>query len=184
MTQLLRLNPLRWPYSLGQLRADEPSRSFSSSPSDAELAEYNVFPVQPTAQPSYDPTVQRVEEITPTQDGDTWCQQWQVVQLTPEEQAAYYRATHPPRWLEFGGVLQADAGINALLTAALAAAPALALGLSIGLGKAADGDDRVFLQSWQQAKALGLISTQLAQFVHDQAIAHDLPEAFVDAVAP
>ena len=180
----LRLNPLRWPYGLGQLRTDEPSRSFSISPSTAELAEYDVFPVQPAPQPTYDPATQRVEEVTPIQDGDTWQQQWAVVPLTTEEQATYYRATHPPRWLEFGAAIQAEPAINSLLGTALNIAPALAMGLSIGLGKAADGDSRVFLQSWQQAQLLGLITPELAALIHQQAITSDLPNEFVQAVAP
>lgn len=112
-----------WPYSLGQLRADEPARSFSSSPSDAELAEYGVFRVQATAQLSYDPAEQKVIEAAP--------------------------------------------------------APALAMALSVGLGKAADGDSRVFLSAWQTARGQGLVSSGLVEALQIMATAHDLPAEFV-----
>lgn len=168
-----------WPYSLGQLRADEPSRSFSSSPSDAELAHYGVFRVQATAQPEYDPATHRVAEVAPAPVDGSWQQQWELVPLTPEEAEAHYRATHPPRWLEFGNAVAALAEINAILAAALQAVPALAMALSVGLGKAADGDSRVFLAAWHAARSGGLVSAELAGAMQALATQYDLPPEFV-----
>lgn len=170
---------VRWPYSLGQLRADEPSRSFSSSPSDAELAEYGVFRVQPTSQPAYDPSTHRVVEVQPVEVDGSWQQAWQLVELTPEEAEAHYRATHQPRWLEFGAVVQATPEINTMLGRALQEVPALAMALSVGLGKAADGDSRVFLSAWQAGRDAGLISAELVTQIQQLATAHDLPPEFV-----
>lgn len=172
-----------WPYSLAQLRADEPQRSFSSSPSDRELAVFGVYRVQATAQPEYDPAAERVAEVQPIEQDGQWLQRWEVVELTEAEAAAYYRATHPPRWLEFGDAVQSLAEINALLGAALQAVPALAMALSVGLGKAADGDDRVFLRAWAAAKTLGLADAALVQELQMLATAHDLPADFVAGLA-
>jgi hypothetical protein len=181
MSDLVRLNPLRWPYSLGRLREDEPTRSFSPSPSDAELAHYGCYRVLPQAQPSCDPAAEKVQEAEPAEDGGQWLQQWEVVELTPEEADAYYRATNPPRWIEFLAALPAD--VDALLAAARAASPRLELGLGVGLGKAADGDSRVFLNAWQSAKALGLVAPELVQGIQTLATAHDLPPEFVGGLA-
>jgi hypothetical protein len=179
MSTLIRTNPIRWPYSLAQLRIDEPSRSFSVAPSDAELAHYNVFRVQPQQQPECDPATHKAVEVQPVDVDGQWLQQWELVELTPEEAEAYYRATHPPRWVEFGNAVLADAGINALLATALQQAPALAMALSVGLGKAADGDSRVFLSAWQTARGLGLVSAELVTGLQMLATQYDLPPEFI-----
>jgi len=183
MSDLIRLDPIRWPYSLGQLRQDEPSRSFSFAPGDAELAEYGCYRVLPLEKPEYDPATHKAVEVQPAETVvGRWVQQWEIVELTEAEREAYYRATHPPRWLEFGETVQSDPAINALLAVALQQAPALAMALSVGLGKAADGDSRVFLQAWTTARAAGLVSEELAATLHAAAVAHDLPAEFVEGL--
>jgi hypothetical protein len=177
MSDLVRLNPLRWPYSLAQLRVDEPTKSFSPAPSTAELAHYGCYRVLPQQQPEFDPAVERVQEVAPIEDGGQWLQQWELVPLTEAEQEAYYRANNPPRWIEFWAALPAD--VDALLAAARAASQRLGASLEIGLGKAADGDSRVFLLAWQQAKSLGLIPPELVAGVQGLAVAFDLPAEFV-----
>jgi hypothetical protein len=90
-----------------------------------------------------------------------------------------------PQWVAFGAAVMAAPAINALLGTAIAnGAAALAMGLSVGLGKAADGDSRVFLQAWSQANQLGLISAELTEAIAAMAAAHDLPAEFVAALAP
>jgi hypothetical protein len=176
-SDLIRLNPLRWPYSLAQLRTDEPRRSFSSSPSERELAHYHVFRVVAQPQPSYDPATHRVIEAQPVEADGQWLQQWELIELTPEEQETYYRQTHPPRWIEFWAALPDE--VDELLEAAGAVKRRLEHGLSVGLGQAAQGDSRVFLGSWQQAKSLGLIPPELVAGVQALAVAFDLPDEFI-----
>jgi len=185
MANLVRLKDgaVVWPYSLGQLRLEEPAQSFSWSPSDAELAYYGVYCVEPSDPPIADPAVEKVIQATPIKIDGKWVQQWELAPLTPEEQAAYHTATHPPRWLEFGQVVQTEPRINALLGKALVDAPALAMALSVGLGKAADGDSRIFLAAWNSALGLGLINAELITLMQGAAQAHDLPTAFVAGLA-
>jgi hypothetical protein len=177
----IRTNPTRWPYDLSRLRADEPERSFSYAPSVAELAHFGVFLVAPTEQPEHDPSLQRVVEIAPAQINGQWRQQWQVVELSEAEIQAIYQATHAPRWVEFWAALPPE--VDTLLTAAQAASPRLALSLGVGLGKAADGDSRVFIGAWQSAQLLGLVSAELITGVQALAVAHDLPAEFVEGLA-
>jgi hypothetical protein len=179
----IRTSPTRWPYDLSRLRADEPERSFSYAPSVAELAHFGVFLVVPTEQPEHDPSLQRVVEIAPEKINGQWRQQWQVIELSAAEIEAIYQATHPPRWVEFGEAVQSNPAINALLGAALENVPALAMALSVGLGKAADGDQRVFLSAWSAAQSLGLVSQELVAGVQTLAVAHDLPAEFVEGLA-
>lgn len=178
---LIRLSPIRWPYSLQQLRTDEPSRSFSSAPSDAELAHYGVFRVAAQPQPEHDPSTHRVVEAQPVEVDGQWLQQWELVELTEAEQAAYYRATHPPQWIEFNDALPVD--VDGLLAAAQAVSPRLALALGVGLGKAADGDSRVFLGAWQTCRGIGLVSPELVAGLQVLATQFDLPPEFVAGLA-
>lgn len=168
-----------WPYSLERLRVDEPARSFSASPSDAELAWYGVFRVAPRSRPDHDPSQVKPVEVAPALTDGQWQQQWELVPLTDAEKEAYCRAAHPPRWLEFGAAVQGMAQVNSMLAAALDAAPALAMALSVGLGKAADGDSRVFLSAWQAVRGQGLVSAELTQGLQLMATQHDLPPEFV-----
>lgn len=172
-----------WPYSLSRLRFDEPSRSFSNNPSDRELAHYGCFRVRPTQSPSPDPAQEKVIEVMPIEADGAWVQQWQLVELSEAEKLAYYQATHPPRWLEFGAAVTAMAEINMLLGQALQAAPALAMALPVGLGKAADGDARVFLGAWQSARGAGLVNAELVSGLQMLATQYDLPADFVSGLA-
>jgi hypothetical protein len=81
-----------YPYSIGQLRKDNPQTSFPKNPTDELLASFNVFPVRPTEQPAYDPMTQRVEEGTPALQAGEWVQVWTVTALTAEEVAAQQAA--------------------------------------------------------------------------------------------
>jgi len=177
MSDLIRLDPFRWPYSVAQLRLDEPSRSISVSPRAEELAHYGVFRVVPQEQPEFDPAVERVQEVAPIETDGQWLQQWDVIELTPEERESYFRANNPPRWIEFWSALPDE--VDELLEAAGAVKKRLEHGLSVGLGQAAQGDSRVFLGSWQQAKSLGLIPPELVDGVQGLAVAFDLPADFV-----
>lgn len=171
-----------WPYSLGQLRIDEPSRSFSSNPSDRELAVFGVFRVQRQPQPDHDPATHRVMEVQPVEADGVWRQSWELVELTEAEREAYYRQTHPPRWQAFGGDVWSLAEANALLSTALQAYPALAMALPVGLGQAAQGDQATFMHAWQAARSAGLVDDGLVQALQVLGTAHDLPAEFVAAL--
>ena len=181
MSDLIRLDPFRWPYSVQQLRLDEPSRSISVAPRAEELAHYGVFRfnevVALVEPPPVDPATHRLEQVRPVEIDGVLTQQWELIELTPEEQEAYFRANNPPRWIEFWAALPDE--VDELLEAAGAVKRRLEHGLSVGLGQAAQGDSRVFLGSWQQAKSLGLIPPELVAGVQELAVAFDLPADFI-----
>ena len=185
MNNLIRLNPFRWPYSVAQLRKDEPSRSISVAPRVEELAHYEVFQfdevVALVEPPLVDPATHRLEQRPPVEVNGVLTQQWELVELTEAEREAYYRATHPPRWIEFNNALPVE--VDQLLATAQAVSPRLALALGVGLGKAADGDSRVFLSAWQTARGLGLIPPELVQGLQMLATHFDLPAEFVAGLA-
>ena len=69
-----------------------------------------------------------------------------------------------------------------MLGAVLQAAPGLAGGMWVGLGKASEGDSRVFLNAWTTSYAMGLLSAELIGTVQEIATEYDLPESFIDAL--
>lgn len=83
-----------------------------------------------------------------------------------------------PDWFEFSTALMSDPAVNAMLGAVLSVMPALYGGLTVGLNKAAEGDYRPYLYSWNGARQLSLISNDLASAVHAMAVDHNLPAEF------
>lgn len=77
----------KYPYSIGDLQADNPQVSFPESFSDALLASYEVFPVALTAKPLADHTM-NVVEGSPTNRAGKWTQTWAVTQATTSEISA------------------------------------------------------------------------------------------------
>ena len=74
---------LSYPYTLGELRRDNPSVSFPASPSNALLAEYNMFFVAEVPAPSFNFLEQDLNEDTPVTDdgGLSWAQNWVVTDV-------------------------------------------------------------------------------------------------------
>jgi nitrate reductase beta subunit len=76
----------KFPYSIGDLRKDNPQTSFPKNPSDATLASYNVFPVVSTGA-VYDSATQVAtqEGCHYNADKQRWETSWVVRDMTPEE---------------------------------------------------------------------------------------------------
>ena len=89
-----------------------------------------------------------------------------------------------PRWVDFSAIVMSLPAINVMLGAVLQAAPGLYGGLVVGLQNASEGDSRVFLNSWNAAYAMGLLSAELIVTVQGIAGEYDLPEAFIAALEP
>jgi hypothetical protein len=74
-----------YPYSIGDLRRDNPNTSFPRNPSDAVLADWNVFPVTDEPAPDYNPANQNLNQLNPTLVDGEWLQSWQVTAASAEE---------------------------------------------------------------------------------------------------
>jgi hypothetical protein len=74
-----------YPYSIGDLRRDNPNTSFPRNPSDAVLADWNVFPVVEQSPPEYNPANQNLNQLNPTLVDGEWLQTWQVTAASAEE---------------------------------------------------------------------------------------------------
>lgn len=78
----------RYPYTVGDLRRDNPNISFPKQIPTEMLARYNVYPVTRLSVPEFDSLVQSlVMSTTPTEDAGQWTIGYDVVQK-PEEMAA------------------------------------------------------------------------------------------------
>jgi hypothetical protein len=74
-----------YPYSIGDLRRDNPNTSYPRNPSDAVLASWNVFPVTDEPTPAYNPATQNCNQVNPTLIDGKWVMTWVVTPATPEE---------------------------------------------------------------------------------------------------
>tara|TARA_R100001086_G_C11836089_1_gene257856 strand:- start:137 stop:442 length:306 start_codon:yes stop_codon:yes gene_type:complete len=76
---------VNYPYSLRQLKKDNPKVSFAqASMSDEEIRQkYGILDVSSVDNPSDD--TKTATEVTPLYDGSTWIQVWETRDLTEEE---------------------------------------------------------------------------------------------------
>lgn len=75
----------QYPYSPGQLIADNPDTSFPATMGDERLADWGVYPVAATAMPDADWLTETVEEGNPVLAGSAWRQSWSVRPATAAE---------------------------------------------------------------------------------------------------
>lgn len=76
----------KYPYSLGDLRRDNPSISFPAEPSLELLAQFGVYPVTLTDKPKSGERNHRINEIDPKLVDGNWVQQFDV-SVIPEDKA-------------------------------------------------------------------------------------------------
>lgn len=75
-----------YPYSVGQLRRDNPNTSFPKSVPEEMMAAFDMFPVGYEAAPDYDPMTHRVEHSNmPVLKDGKWVLTKTLVALTAEE---------------------------------------------------------------------------------------------------
>lgn len=80
-------NIVEYPYSLQQLKIEYPKTSF---PTNAHLdtillASFNIYKVEETPKPIYDPFKFKIIEQTPVFNGKAYTQQWEIEPLNSED---------------------------------------------------------------------------------------------------
>jgi len=73
-----------YPYTIGNLRRDNPHTSFPKNPSDELLEDFGMFRVAKVDRPEYDHT-KNIAEGTPVQINGVWTQVWDVTDASAEE---------------------------------------------------------------------------------------------------
>jgi hypothetical protein len=109
-----------YPYSLHDLRRENPNTSFPATMSEEVLAEWRVYRVLPNSAPTV-PHTKNVAEADPTLIDSVWTQTWIVTDATPEqvtertnEQAAFVRADRNARLAACDWTQLADAPVSSL----------------------------------------------------------------------
>jgi hypothetical protein len=84
-----------YPYSISQLKSDNPTVSFVSTPSDAMLAEYSVYPVTTPRPPEYNIDIEDIvlSDIPVLLDG-VWVKTWTIISKSEEEVASILADNH------------------------------------------------------------------------------------------
>jgi hypothetical protein len=83
-----------FPYSMGQLRRDNPNTSFPRQIPSEMLADYGVYEVTIGDQPSFDDRTQTIaQDATPTGSGSSWTLGWTTSSKTADEIQAYDNST-------------------------------------------------------------------------------------------
>lgn len=80
----------QYPYTVANLRRDNPNTSFPKRIPDEMLASWGVYPVSSEQPPSLDARTQELQQnALPHQDGDAWVIGWTVNTKTSEQIADY-----------------------------------------------------------------------------------------------
>jgi len=72
--------PSQWPVGIGMLKNENPTVSFPKKLTDNILNHYGYAKFEYTNKPEYNEVTQEVQEVTPTQEGNVYKQQWNVVE--------------------------------------------------------------------------------------------------------
>jgi hypothetical protein len=76
-----------FPYTIAQLKSDNPNTSFPIKLTEEALASYGVYPVSINAKPTWDAQTEKaVLDGTPTESNGSWSLGWSVVSLSQVEQ--------------------------------------------------------------------------------------------------
>jgi hypothetical protein len=76
-----------YPYTIGELRRDNPNTSFPRRPTEATLASWGVYPVASVDSPAFSYATQNLTEGNPVLVNSQWQQTWVITDATPEEVA-------------------------------------------------------------------------------------------------
>jgi hypothetical protein len=78
-------NVSKFPYTLEELRADNPHTSFPIQMSEEELAAWGVFEVEDQSPPEFNEQTESIEIGAPALVDGKWIRAWSVVAAAPEE---------------------------------------------------------------------------------------------------
>ena len=100
----------QYPYTLGNLRRDNPNTSFPKTPSDEMLADWSVYPVTIADVPSVnDRTQKAIQDTSPTLVDGSWTLGWTVESKTTEEvQAHDDQAANSNRDIRYSKISETD----------------------------------------------------------------------------
>ena len=151
----------RYPYSIAELKQANPGTSFPAAPSNATLAEWNVYPVTDKPAPIYNPVTQNCLQINPTLQNGAWEMAWQVTSASAAEIAARIRAN--ANYVAFWDALLASTVYGSIRTQSMASLPMNTLATEfialIGDAKAGRPNEAAIQASMSAVFATGTFTT-------------------------
>jgi hypothetical protein len=100
------------PYSVKQLRRDNPQVSFSAEPTDETLAEYGMYPATVANQPSYDSDTHCLVLSDFSQANGQWQAHYNVEPLPKDQAAAAVRSKRNMLLLQSDWTQVADSQVD------------------------------------------------------------------------
>jgi hypothetical protein len=88
--------PSKFPYTLADLRRDNPGTSFPADITNELLASFNVYPVAATPAPEFDSKTHRAKQGVELVDS-AWTQVWHLQELPEPQASANIRASRNQR---------------------------------------------------------------------------------------
>lgn len=79
---------IKFPYSIGRLRKDNPSTSFPRNMTESQFAEHNVYKVTEADKPEFDTATQYLQRQDPVGSNNNWVLGWSILEKNAEELAA------------------------------------------------------------------------------------------------
>lgn len=79
---------IKFPYSIGRLRKDNPNTSFPRNMTQSQFAEHNVYKVTEVAKPEFDTATQHLQRQEPVGSNNNWSVGWDIIEKNAEEIAA------------------------------------------------------------------------------------------------
>lgn len=167
--------------SLETLKVDYPNTDFPPFMTVEQKAEFNLYQVTSTEPPSIDPATQRLLPAHPTLIDGKWTQQWQVIDLTQEEQ----KSLQPARWEVFERLAIGDSGFQSLIALGLQASTTAALRLPVSMSDIRyNGEIAVasFRNNWVKiCRALNAPRSEVERFAAAAQLCN-LPDYFIQAI--
>jgi hypothetical protein len=155
----------RYPYSIAELKQANPGTSFPAVPSNATLAEWNVYPVIDKPAPAYNPVTQNCVQINPTLQNGVWEMAWQVTSASTTEIATRIRAN--ANYVAFWDALIASTVYGSIRTQSMASLPMNTLATEfialIGDAKAGRANETAIQASMSAVFATGTFTTADAE---------------------
>lgn len=140
------------------------TRTDPSTFTEEEIAEAGYVVVE---QPEYDSTTQAL-----SWNGNSF----DVIDIPPAPLVA--------DWVGFSAAAMSDPAVNEMLAGLISSAPGLYGGIIVGLKDASNGDSKIFVNSWNAALGLDLISDAVIDRISTLVSEYNLPQEFVDSLFP
>ena len=177
---------LVFPYSITQMRMDNPNISFPEDPTEGDLEPFHCFFVVSTEPPLLtEPRTQRISESEPVQNSDgKWEQTWITRDATEQEISEWdiiNNPAHQPDWVAFKLLSQSSPEFKGVITQALVSDPVNALGLQTELNEVIRGaDSRPFYAALSSVFNSVEPDPAILHIFAAEARAMHLPDEFVD----